>query len=95
MSTPDLLRQGEVAALLRCSRSTVLRLVRSGELRPLELTPGGPPLFESVDVAAFIARRRDAGCRPRRRSDAGSPRAPEHASVAGESTITAEDGGKQ
>lgn len=52
-----LLTLDECRTLLRCSRSTVWRLMRRGDLRPVRLTDGGPPRFLYDDVRALIQSR--------------------------------------
>lgn len=51
----ELLRIAEVAALLRCSKITIRRLVHAGDLTAFRLTDGGPWLFRREDVLRRLA----------------------------------------
>ena len=53
---PGLLRRDEVAELLRCSKATVDRLVRSGALPAVYIDR--MPRFRAEDVGALIESRR-------------------------------------
>jgi excisionase family DNA binding protein len=56
-----LLTRAELADLLRCSTSTVDRIVRRGLLRPIRVVPGGAVRFKVEDVERLL----DAPPRPR------------------------------
>ena len=54
--TPEvaLLKVDDVAAAQRCSRGTVYRHVREGDLRALRVGPSGPLRFRQADVEALL-----------------------------------------
>jgi excisionase family DNA binding protein len=56
-SVAALLTVEDLCSALRCSRTTVWRLMKRGDLRVLRLTDGGPPRFRAEDVEEFIRAR--------------------------------------
>lgn len=57
-----LLRQGQAAEYLGVGISTIQRMIASGTLPTVKLTPGGWPMIDRNDLDEYIdARKRVAG----------------------------------
>ncbi|UTN91795.1 helix-turn-helix DNA binding domain protein [Gordonia Phage Sampson] len=57
---PRLLRQGQAAEYIGVGISTIQRMIASGALPTVQLTPKGWPMIDRHDLDAYIENRKQA-----------------------------------
>ncbi len=63
-NAPDVMTSAQVATVLRCSKTQLQSLIRTGELSPIHQTSEGPPLFAKPVIEVYYAaleKRKDEG----------------------------------